>query len=368
MDRTRRADRQPLVNPADTVVVHIGVPKTATTAVQSSLTAARETLAAQGVHYPGTGINQVPHLRAPLDWPADEAMAATDAQRWERLQRQVSRSGRAVISAENISVANDRQAARILEGLGGDRVQVVVTLRSLQAVVPAAYQEDVKAGVSTPYDVWLDAVCDSAGHRSQSSAPVAFWGAHDHAAIVERWVSFVGADRLTVVVVDSSRPEQVFAAFDDLLGLPPGTIDPALADHSNRSLTAAECALIRSLNEMVGGQDELTIRRRIVPAQAIWAMLDGRTPGSGEPRLTMPPTAVERLAPIAADIVSRVRAAGCRIVGDLDRLLMAPASAIDVSSESDTAALGEPDLPVESAALLVSWLLRNGVSPRAPRG
>jgi hypothetical protein len=335
--------------------------------VQSSLAAARETLAAQGVHYPGTGINQVPHLRAPLDWPADEAMAATDAQRWARLQRQVSRSGRVVISAENISVANDRQAERILEGLGGDRVQVVVTLRPLLAVVPAAYQEDIKAGVSTRYGVWLEAVCDSAAHRSQASPPVAFWGAHDHAAIVERWVSFVGADRLTVVVVDSSRPEQVFAAFDDLLGLPSGTIDPSLADHSNRSLTAAECALIRRLNETIGGQDELTIRRRIVPAQAIWAMLDGRTPDIGEPRLTMPAAAAERLAPVAADIVSRVRATGCRIVGDIDGLLMDRSSAIGSSSDTGRTPPAEPELAVESAALLVSWLLRNGVPARKPR-
>jgi hypothetical protein len=349
----------------DTVVLHIGVPKTATTAVQSALAAARDALNRAGVNYPGRGINQVPHLRAPLDWPADDEMAVADLERWTRLRRQVARSSRVVVSAESVAVATSQQAERIVEGLGGDRVRVVVTLRALSAIVPAAYQEDVKAGVATPYVEWLDEVCTSAGPRGSSPAP--FWGAHDHAAIVERWVSLLGAQRITVVIVDSSRPEQVFAAFDDLLGLPMGTIDPTLADHGNRSLTAAECELIRRLNETMGGQDELTIRRRPVPAHAIWAMLDGRVPSADEPRLIVPPFAVDRLVPIAADIVTRIRATGCSVVGDIERLFVSPVSTAPEPREPVAGAEpDQPELPVESAALLISWLLHNGVTP--PRG
>jgi hypothetical protein len=350
------------VSDVDRVVLHIGVPKTATTAVQSVLSSLRDTLARHGVRYPGTGINQVPHLRAPLDWPADEALAAIDAQRWARLQRQVGRGDRSVISAENVAVANDLQAARIVEALGGQRVHVVITLRSLGAIVPAAYQEDVKAGVTTPFDEWLDAVCADSG--PQAPSPARFWGAHDHAAIVERWVSLVGPERLTVVVVDSSQPDEVFRAFDDLLDLPSGTVDPSLADHGNRSLTAAECALVRRLNDMVGGQDELTIRRRIVPAPAIWAMIDGRTPSADEQRLTVAPGALERLAPISADVVARLRSTRCRVVGDVERLIVAPPhSGTDElrRARADMSAV-EPHLPVEAAALFVSWLLRNGAA------
>src|SRR5690606_21221909 len=106
------------------------------------------------------------------------------------------------------------------ESFGGANVEVVVTLRSIDQIMPSAWQEDVKAGSAEQFAAWLDAVCD--GPRAAPSHR--FWIAHDHGAIVERWAAVVGAGRITVVVVDPSRPEHVVSAFERLIGLADGAL------------------------------------------------------------------------------------------------------------------------------------------------
>ena len=173
--------------------------------------ASRAWLADAGILYPGTVDSHVAAVRRPLDWPASDDEAKTDLRRWDALVRQSrEHAGRVVISAESLAAADASRIAGIVEALGHVRTEVVVTIRSLASVLPSAWQEDVKAGVATPFVDWLDEVCD--GPRVGGSSPLPFWVVHDHAAVVDRWARVVGSDHVTVVVVDSSRRDGVFRA------------------------------------------------------------------------------------------------------------------------------------------------------------
>ncbi len=80
---------------------------------------------------------------------------------------------------------------------------------------------------------------------------------NDQASLIERWCRLVGPERVTVVIAEKSRPEQLISAFEDLLGLPRG----ALADRptggyaANRTLSAPEAELVRRLNRVIRNRE-----------------------------------------------------------------------------------------------------------------
>ncbi len=63
-----------------------------------------------------------------------------------------------------------------------------------------------------------------------------------------RWAAAVGAQNLTVIVVDESDRLMLLRTFESLLGLPDGFL--VLEDGvTNRSLTQAEAEVVRLLNK-----------------------------------------------------------------------------------------------------------------------
>jgi hypothetical protein len=153
-------------------LVHIGPPKTGTSALQSALHVARERLARHDVVFPGTGRH--PHSavhavigRAPLLGHAKPSLTS-----WTDLVEEVSGAGgsRVVVSSEFFADGDDTAIRRIVEDLGGRR--------------------------------------------------------HHHDQLIERWSAVVGPENLTVVVADQSRPEMLLRTFESLLALPSGILVP----------------------------------------------------------------------------------------------------------------------------------------------
>jgi hypothetical protein len=338
----------------DGLLLHIGVPKTGTTALQSCLAACRPSLARAAVAYPGTAHNHVPAVRFALGWPATPEQLPRDQKRWRSLVRDVHRHhGRVIVSAESLAVADASRAGAIIDELARSHVEVVVTLRPLAKVLPSAWQEDVKAGLRTPFHQWLEEICR--GPAADSEAPVPFWVVQDHGAVVERWSQVVGPEHLTVVVVDSADPNSVFRRFEQLIGLAADTLQPDLGDRRNRSMTAAESEVLVRLNERLDGPGAFVARQRTIPPRAIWHLLDNRTPGPDEARLRVTPSAIEQIRPISEDAVRRIRAVGANVIGDLEHLVtQQPTHRLAAGTDPDIAPDG---LPIEAAALLIEGLL-----------
>ena len=124
---------------AGTRLLHIGPHKTGTSAIQGALYLARERLAAQGVIYPGQGRAVLWPILAVTGQPPLLGEPAPKISYWEGLTGQIAAAGdqRVVLSSEFFCQADDATARRVVTDLGGGRVHVVVTLRSLTRILPS---------------------------------------------------------------------------------------------------------------------------------------------------------------------------------------------------------------------------------------
>ena len=344
---------------ADALLLHVGVPKTGTTAVQSCLAAAREVLGEAGVLYPGRTLNQSAAVRSPLRWPSPPEERLVDDRRWRALLRAVrGHTGSVVISSEILAVADVATATRIVDALGRTNVEVVITLRSLAHTLPSWWQQEVKTGLRVRYEQWLRDICRAhdLGVASDADRSVDLWVTQDHGAVVERWAEAVGKDHVTVVVVDPADSDGLQRAFEQLIGLRTGILARSEPAASNRSMTAAEAEVLRRLNHRLADQATVQVagRRWTLPAPVLRHVLEQRRPRPDEPRLRVPADLVEPIRAMSIDAVTRIRALGPRVVGDLDSL-------VPTSDDQDPDAQGpqhSPDeLPVDAAVLMIEGLL-----------
>jgi hypothetical protein len=321
--------------------------------LQSCLASSRTLLGDEGILYPGSVDSHVAAVRYPLRWPATATEERIDRERWETLIAECrEHTGRVVVSAESLASANESSIETITNSFARDDVHVVVTIRSLAHILPSAWQEDVKAGVRTSFGDWLERVCD---RPPAMAAQHPFWVVHDHSCVIDRWARAVGAENVTVVILDSSDRNVVFRAFEQLLGLRHGALRADLATKQNRSLTAAESELLRRYNERAGFGDTPTLRKRPIPANAIWSLLDGRGPAVDEARLEVPRRFLEQVSPISDRIMREISEMGVQVVGDLDRITI-DGEMIDSAPTADAAA---PDwMSIDTAVALLAGVLR----------
>jgi hypothetical protein len=205
-------------------LLHIGPHKTGTTAVQGAFHLARERLAGQGVVYAWPGRQALlPALavtgRPPLLGGPQPGMAD-----WDKLVREVCAAGdqRVVVSSEFFADATERVIRRVTGELGGPRVHVVVTLRALARLLPSQWQQYLQNGLRMPYLEWLEGTL---AQPPRTPTPN-FWYRHRHDKLVARWAQAVGAQSVTVIMVNESDRMALLRAFESLLGLPGGFLIP----------------------------------------------------------------------------------------------------------------------------------------------
>jgi hypothetical protein len=330
---------------AGTRLVHIGPHKTGTTAIQGAFHLARERLAAHGVAYAAS----VRGVLAVTGRPAMRGEADPDLAHWDKLVRHICRaaSQRAVVSSEFLSEANDAAARRVIRDLGGPRVHVAVTLRSLARIMPSQWQQYLQNGARTPYLKWLDGML---GKPPYTRPTPSFWRRHRHDKLIARWAAAAGPHNLTVIVVDESDRQMLLRTFETMLGLPDGFLVPAAAA-ANRSLTYAEAELVRLLNEEFrrqGWPDRSYAR--FMRYGAVRQMKIARQPSPDEPKIVTPAWALERAAEIGAEMADNIVALGVRVVGDISALGRVPA---DLAGATD-AGSAVPLMPAEAAAQAVA--------------
>ncbi|MFN8125163.1 MAG: hypothetical protein U0R64_01435 [Candidatus Nanopelagicales bacterium] len=335
------------------VLLHIGPPKTGTTALQNALAAARPRLAGAGVLYPGKKVSHwYPSCavlgRSATAHPADPPVPMES---WDRLVRRVSRrEGRAIVSSEGFADAEPDQIMRIVTGLGGAEVRVLITVRGLDSILPSTWQQDLKSGapvplpgplarlksrVVKPFDTWVADILGESGPRSL------FWWRNDFAALADRWAAAVGSEKVAVAVVSPADPERILRETEALVGLPAGLLQRE--GRANRSLSRQEAELVRRWLVRLENEQFLTPRRYHdwVRRGGLSSLVESRRPGPGETRLTVPGSTVPALRERTERIVAGI--SRYRVLGDLSDLAVAPPT----PSGSELAGWSPDDAAVE---------------------
>lgn len=325
----------PLI-PPDGLLLHIGVFKTGTTALQETLRHSPDALAAADVVYRGPSSWRFTPLRT---------LAEADGPRWREIVTALAaHPGRRVVSSENLCGCTDPEAARIVSALGGDRpVHILITVRTLADLLPSTWQQLLKRGMAEPYEQWLRQVVADAPRGDGL-----FWRRNDFPAQVRRWGALVGEDNLTVVVSDKRQPDRLLRITEGFLDLAPQCLQFHPAGKSNESLTHAEAELLRRVNEAVAEQLGEAQYHRLVRLGVFPGMHRNRS-RAADP-IPLPSWAADEMVRIGAEQAAALRAAGVRVIGDIDALAALPAT---VSEHTGPPAVISMDT---AAAALISGL------------
>ncbi|HJP89130.1 MAG TPA: hypothetical protein VJ850_08860 [Candidatus Limnocylindrales bacterium] len=308
--------------PVGSRILHIGPPKTGTTALQAAFHLNRPQIESQGVHYASNGRHAMTAVLAAIDQPSPWSANRKPPAHWNwtRVLNDIrgAKADRVLLSSEFFADAAPEAIARVVGELDRDRTQVVVTLRPLARIIPSQWQQFVQNQLVQPFDEWVDALVN----QPRGAVTPVFWRRHRHDELVARWAEVLGPDRVTVVALDDRDRDMVLRVFEQLTGLRDGTLvtEPDLA---NRSMTVPEIETIRAFNIAYRGMKlPGPLYSRIIRFGTA-AHLLGRAPEPGEAKLQLPQASIGRIEEIAAEMMANIRASGVHIVGDLDGLVAA---------------------------------------------
>ncbi len=268
------------------LLLHIGAMKTGTTYLQNLLSSNREALKQQGWQVP----------RAPLvAAAAREVLGLTDAgpagldstPTWDRLGEQLrSWTGTgSLVSMEFLSYARAGQAERILEGLTGTRVSVLLTVRDAAGALPSQWQSYSRNGGAVTWPEFASGIT----HRvrgTQTPVTRTFDRTQDIPRMLRVWGALMPPDRFTVVTVPpSSAPtDLLWQRFCEGAGVDPSTTQVDASAYGNPGLGYGSCELLRRINAAGLRDVRPSAYRKVVRAIARRHLVPLRTTES-KPRL-----------------------------------------------------------------------------------
>ena len=366
--------------PANSIMLHIGAHKTGTTSLQAALFAASKDLEEQGV------INLVaegdetanPAARAVQRLPSSgSAGAPVDYNVWTTLVGQAKAHPQHLvsISAEAFAVSEPLVIKTIVNDLGIDRLQVVITLRPLGKILPSQWQQDLHgAWVNQKFEEWLRETLRDVRPMKQMGplqVPHQFWIRHRHDALLQRWIDAVGSDRITLVVGDDQRKSSLLDNFEDLLSLRGGTLS-SVAVARNQSMTLPEMQIMQRYGELLESSE---LGKRIVARsryhKALRILRKIRSENTSDARLVIPEWSFERVSELQREMVEHMQASGVAVIGTLNQLNWLPQqSEANGSRSGQVEQVDEVELERLTAKMLKSAARRLGIgetdSPNAP--
>ncbi|WP_231916156.1 hypothetical protein [Microbacterium karelineae] len=314
-------------------LLHVGLPKTGTTALQRMAVRRRGQLADAGVLYPRTLTKRHDHLlpaAALMGLKLATADGVPSIDHWHDLMARMEndRERRAWISHEWISESDDEQVGRFRDELG-DRLHAVISVRHYGTILRSTWQEFLKSTMLHEFEDWIAYILTEA----EAPDPQTAWQVEhvdlraQQGTIVERWSRILGAENVTVIVVDPDHPDQLTNAFEDLLGLERGLLaTQGSGTVANRSMTVEESSLMLALNRSYADPDSALMKRLGRLPIDIPRQLLRREPRGEERRLTFPTWAAELVDERSRRHADEIAATRVRVVGSLDALRAASRS------------------------------------------
>lgn len=312
---------------AEKFVLHVGFHKTGTTAIQTSMYEAQAELAKKNITYLYARA-RAHHVAA---WSLSQRMwgwkdrggTKTPPKHWQKFAKQVnSLSGTVVASSEFFSEIGPAEIQKIRNDIKVADIQIVFTLRPLVKMLASSYQQYLKYGVKATYEEWLHAQLDEPGKTKMTPS---FWQRNFHGESIANWAKVFGAQNITVMVVDETEPDLLYAEFNELLGLPAGFLTPAETG-GNRSLTVEEVEFLQTINKHFPKERAWSDYTMFIRELAIKELTDSKTP-EGSKKLLTPDWAQAIAKDLTEQSVQKIRDSKVTVKGDLDSLTKASVAA-----------------------------------------
>ena len=297
---------------ASRVFLHVGLPKTGTTFLQTTMWANRPQLRRLGLLYPGT--QRLDHFEA---FQQVRGAAQGHGKAWDRLAGELRTwNGTGLVSHEFFCMATPDQARQVVADLQPAQVDVVVTARAYFLQFPAIWQEALKMSYNGGFDQFMEDAF--AGQRRGAWG----WSSQDLPAILRTWSDVVPKERIHVVTVPppGSRRGLLWERWCQTLGIDDDGFDLDVS-YPNESLGAPQAALLRRIKPKLSGPllDGPT-RHRWVRRYFGHEVL---VPQVG-PRFSTSPKYAEELHRRSREAIGAIRHGGYDVVGNLTDLDVEP--------------------------------------------
>ena len=293
------------------VFVHVGLPKTATSYLQTIIWSQRDVLRERGVVVPGS--ERRDHLwasRTVRQDPAQQRAPERHRTAWRRLVEELGATdGTGLVSHEFFAAASADQARAMVAELPTDEVHLVVTAREPLGLFTASWQESLKNGATTR-------MADYGREESGRSTAIWNWRTLDLRLVLERWSQAVPPERIHVLVLDPGAPrEDVWRRFAEVVGLDADGVDLS-GSFPNTSMGVAEAETLRRVNGALQGFRSAFDRGVYIRT----FLADERlVPRRGE-RFWPEPDQVADCRRRGEEAVAHLRSAPYDVVGDLEHL------------------------------------------------
>lgn len=297
--------------------VHVGLPKTGTSYLQSVVWANLPELRSQGLVVVPEPVGSTSKAQA-----GTQVMLAvrgrlvaghdpeTAAQVLDRFAAEVRAAGDAdvLLTQEQLAACSSDQAQALLERLGEREVHVVATARAVSRQVPSAWQERVKTRSTTSYADFVAAA------RDRGDAARGFWRNQDLLAVLARWGGSVPAARVHVVTVPTGAGDTLDARYFGVLGVDHTRLQ-AERTRSNTSLGVVQAELLRRVNVALG--ERLPKPRMGYARVAKWFLTEKfLVTQAGRPPL-LPASAEGWCRQLSEEWIAAIDSAGYDVAGDL---------------------------------------------------
>lgn len=297
------------------VFLHVGVPKTGTTYLQSVLWGNVDTLRSQGVLLPGA--ERSDHRWSALVVREDPRLANQTpraAGAWDRVVDGCAQwPGTAVVSHEFFGSASADQAGRAVAALAPAEVHLVVTAREPLSLLTAAWQESLKFVGTTPLSQFS---------RDVATSPHVTWNWRglDAGEVLGRWARTVPDEHVHVVTLprDGAPPSLLWERFATVVGIDPDSCRLEVA-RANRSMGLVEAEVLRRVNPHLRGDFRSPF------ARSTWVrnyLAGEHLVARGGERFWPEPDRVEECRARGRAMVEMIRGRGFEVVGDVEDLLV----------------------------------------------